>query len=85
MWVRLVAFGKQSDALARHRKGDMVAAMGRLTQSVWTDREGRERESWQMVVEALVSARAVRPGGGRKKAQARPEREAAPFDDELAF
>ena len=89
MWVRLVAFGKQSDALARHRRGDLLSAIGRLTMSVWTDREGNERESWQMVVEALVSAHTVRPGGGRKKAQpageARRECEGAPFDDEMAF
>ena len=54
---------------------------------------GEVRESWQVVADALVSARTVRPKGGRRsgadkggKARERSGRSAGePFDDALPF
>jgi len=86
-WVDLTCFGRLAEQLARHGKGDMVSASGRLTLRVWTDREGNERQGWQMVANSLVSARTVRPGG-RKKGdgeRAGNQRQDAPFDDALPF
>ena len=44
-----------------------MSVSGRLQFSRWTDRDGDEREQWAIVADALVSARTVRPRGGRRK------------------
>ena len=67
-WFNLVAFGRAGEDLMRHQKGDLVACMGALTKNHYTARDGQERESWSLNVDAIVSARTVRPSGGRKRA-----------------
>jgi len=69
LWVAILAFGRQAETLERHRKGEMVAVTGRLTQSRWTGQEGEERTGLSLVVDTIVSSRTVRPGGKRKKDQ----------------
>ena len=69
LWLRVTAFGRLAEDLARHAKGDPVSVCGRLQFSRWTDRDGDEREQWQVLADALVSARTVRPGGGRRKSK----------------
>ena len=64
-WFNLIAFGRAAEALARHVKGDLVACMGALYRNRYTARDGQEREGWSLTVESIVSARTVRPGGGR--------------------
>ncbi len=64
-WFNLVAFGRAAKNMMRHAKGDLVACMGGLTKNRYTARDGQERESWSLNVESIVSARTVRPGGGR--------------------
>ena len=66
LWLRVTAFGRVAESLAQHAKGDPVSVSGRLQFSRWTDRDGDEREQWAIVADALVSARTVRPRGGRK-------------------
>ncbi len=90
VWFGLVAFGRAAEALARHVKGDLVACMGGLTKNRYTARDGQEREGWSLTVEAVVSARTVRPGGGRKRAEAAAAAPAgasagngAPFNDPI--
>lgn len=61
LWLSLVAFGKQAELLARHKKGDMIRASGNMTANVWTDSAGVERESYQIMLDALISPRTVRP------------------------
>ena len=63
----MTAFGRVASDLAQHAKGDPVSVSGRLQWSRWTDRDGDEREQWQIIADALVSARTVRPRGGRRK------------------
>ena len=85
VWISLAAFGRAAEALARHQKGDLLAAMGPLHRTRFTGRDGIEREGWSLTVEAIVSARTVRPAGGRKrttKQQASAAATASP-DDEM--
>jgi len=66
--ISVIAFGKAAADIARHVKGDLVAAIGQLTRSRFTGRDGVERAGWSLAVEAIVSARTVRPGGRRHNA-----------------
>lgn len=97
-WVTLVAFGAKAEDLARVQKGGMVAAIGRMELSRWTDREGNDRESWSLIADEILSVRSARPGGrakGEGKVQAQAAQRAsyeaqkpsdgAPFDDDLQF
>ena len=69
LWFNVVAFGRVAESLAGHSKGDPVSVSGRLQFSRFQSRDGEDREQWQIVADALVSARTVRPGGGRRKAK----------------
>ncbi len=71
-WFNLIAFGRAAEALARHAKGDLLAAMGPLHRTRFTGRDGQEREGWSLTAESIVSARTVRPGSGRKHAETAP-------------
>ena len=89
-WFNLIAFGRVAETLARHFKGDLLAAMGPLYRSRFTGRDGAEHEGWSLTVEAIMSARTVRPSGGRKRAEAAkgapagaPASNGAPFDDPI--
>lgn len=89
-WFNLIAFGRAAKDLARHAKGDLVGCMGPLTKNRYTAHNGQEREGWSLTVESIVSARTVRPGGGRKRAEtAKPAPAGAsadngrPFDDPI--
>ena len=35
-WLGVIAFGKQADALAKHRKGDLVSVAGNMQHNHWT-------------------------------------------------
>ena len=67
LWLGVVAFGNTADALLRHGKGDLLSVSGRLQRRTWTDSEGATREQLQCIADAIVSARTVRLGGGRKR------------------
>ena len=93
VWFSLAAFGRTAETLARHAKGDLLAAMGPLHRTRFTGRDGTKREGWSLTCEAIVSARTVRPTGGRKRdtaqqpsapATASPD-EGKPFDDAIPF
>lgn len=77
-WFSLVAFGRSGEALMRHAKGDLLAVSGELHKTRFIGRDGQAREAWSLTVADIVSARIVRPGGGRKRAEnakPAPERE----------
>ena len=73
-WFGLVAFGKTAEALCRHKQGDMLSAAGKLQLNTWKDKTtGADRRQWQIIADSLLSARTVRPGGGRRpQGQHRP-------------
>ncbi len=86
LWVTVVTFGRLAEQLARHKKGEMLSAAGRLTLKRWTGNDGQERINWELTADSLVSARTVRPGGGKRKArQEHPAPEPAFDDDRLPF
>ncbi|MBG0911671.1 single-stranded DNA-binding protein [Escherichia coli] len=70
MWLSVLAFGRQADALARHHKGELVSVAGNMQVSQWTGQSGETRQGWQgwqVIADSVISARTARPGG--KKGQ----------------
>jgi single-strand DNA-binding protein len=66
-WLQLVCFGTNAEALARHAKGDLIWASGRVERNCYTNRSGGERCQLKLVCDTIVSARTVRPSGGKKR------------------
>ena len=95
LWMNVTAFGKSAEFLSRHQKGDLVSLSGKVSMNRWTAANGAEREQLQIVVDSLVSARSVRPGGRKPKGNEGPNDHSAshraqaladvPFDDPLLF
>ncbi|HDP8303669.1 TPA: single-stranded DNA-binding protein [Escherichia coli] len=67
MWLSILAFGRQADALAKHHKGELVSVAGNMQVSQWTGQNGETRQGWQVIADSVISARTARPGG--KKGQ----------------
>ena len=77
MWLGVIGFHRNADAVAAVRKGDPVHVIGKLQRRRWTDREGQEREAWECIADAIQSHRLPqRQHNGQR--QAEPEREATP-------
>lgn len=66
-WLGVIAFGKQADALAKHRKGDLVSVAGNMQVNQWTGNDGGTQTEYQVIADCVISARTARPGG--KKGQ----------------
>jgi single-stranded DNA-binding protein len=62
-WLGVIAFGKQADALAKHRKGDLVSVAGNMQLNQWTGQDGGTQQGYQVIAGSVLSARTVRPGG----------------------
>ncbi|ELW5838067.1 single-stranded DNA-binding protein [Escherichia coli] len=45
MWLSVLAFGRQADALARHHKGELVSVAGNMQVSQWTGQNGKTRKT----------------------------------------
>lgn len=73
LWLSVLAFGKQADALARHEKGDLISVAGNMQISQWTGQNGETRQGWQVIADSVISARTVRPGGGQRKHTGQPQ------------
>ncbi|HBE5559739.1 TPA: single-stranded DNA-binding protein [Escherichia coli] len=67
MWLSVLAFGRQADALAKHHKGELVSVAGNMQVSQWTGQNGETRQGCQVIADSVISARTARPGG--KKGQ----------------
>lgn len=67
-WLGVVAFGKVAESLARHHKADMLSVSGVMQITHWTAQNGLQQTGYQIVADAVVSARTVRPGGSLKAA-----------------
>ncbi|WP_234480044.1 single-stranded DNA-binding protein [Erwinia sp. S38] len=80
-WLGVVAFGKQADDLARHRKGDMVSVSGSLQLNQWKAQDGIQKEQPQVVADIVISARTARPGC-RQSSEQEPPSAAPGWDSE---
>ena len=67
LWPDVLAFGRSAEVLAAVEKGQMVSAMGRVTMSRYTAKDGTEREQLSLLADTIVTARSGRPGGRRPK------------------
>ena len=87
LWVSVMAFGNQVDALLKARKGEMVAAIGKLTRSHYIGRDDVERESWTLLAESGITAKSARPGARKRQDPPPPDRRAPArdFDDGIGF
>lgn len=65
LWLGVLAFGKQADALAKHGKGDLVSVAGTMQINQWTGQDGGTLSGYQVIADSVVSARTARPGGRR--------------------
>ena len=81
-WFSLVSFGRISEVLARHDKGDMVAVSGRISKSTWKAKDGTVHTGYTVLVDGIASARTVRSGKAKAKCD---DTEAATFDDAIPF
>lgn len=89
-WIGLCAFGKQAEALAALPDNSMLSAIGKLQVNKYTAANGEERRGLQMIVDQIVTARSVRPGGkaGHKPGPmeyAQAGGAAGDFNDEIPF
>ncbi|HBZ4243795.1 TPA: single-stranded DNA-binding protein [Klebsiella aerogenes] len=62
-WLGVIAFGKQADVLAKHRKGDLVSVAGNMQLNQWTGQDGGTQQGYQVIADSVLSARTVRPRG----------------------
>ncbi len=81
-WYNITATNKQAQILAKHvRKGDPLLIEGRQTISEWTDREGNQRKSVDILVQDF---RFLGMGNNRsEEAQAATENEDGGIPDDI--
>jgi len=66
-WINIVSFGDVAENLAKLEDGVFISAFGRMQINLWTNQEGSEKKSLQLIADNILSAKTSRPGGGRKK------------------
>ena len=69
LWLGVVAFGRQAEALAKHQKGDMVSVSGNMQVNQWTDQTGATQSGFQVVADSVISARTSTPVGRTTRQQ----------------
>lgn len=90
MWLSVMAFGRQAEALARHHKGELVSVAGNMQVSQWTGQNGETRQGWQVIADSVVSSRTVRPGGNNRQGTGQqgnppPAANEDPYGDNIPF
>lgn len=64
-WHRCVAFGKRGEVIGEHmKKGSQIYVEGKITTKKWTDKEGNERYSTEIVVENFQFLGGKKPEDG---------------------
>ena len=97
-WFGLVAFGKVADKLAKHSKGDLIAASGRVQSNSWTNKDGQTQTELQLIADSVISAKAAMPSGKQRQCESSEQTGAdnglpdknnatdgAPINDDIPF
>jgi single-strand DNA-binding protein len=99
-WHRVALFGKQADIAGEYlSKGDTIYIEGKLQTRKWTDKEGTERFSTEVIANQLVFVNTKgrrdreeeqdepeeRPARGKSKPAERSAPKQNEFDDDIPF
>ncbi|MBK8183117.1 MAG: single-stranded DNA-binding protein [Candidatus Competibacteraceae bacterium] len=88
VWLSLIGFGSEADALARLKDQSAVAISGKATLKTWTDKQGTPQAGLDVVIDQIITLRA-KPKAQRTEPFSRSARPvataAAPFNDALDF
>jgi single-strand DNA-binding protein len=83
-WFRCTAFGKTAEIVERYvSKGAPLLIEGEITSRKYTDKNGLEKESWDVAVNNLVLLGSKRDGEAPSKPSAPASAEN--FDDDIPF
>jgi len=94
LWLGVVAWGKLAETCAQYlTKGSRVAVQGRLQSRQYEDKEGQQREVFELVLSNMTMLDGKRDSGGDEAPPQRaPQRQARkpadqdlPFDDDIPF
>lgn len=67
-WFRVVVFGRKAEVVAEHRrKGGAVIVEGRMRSRKWTDKDGAQRVSFEILADDVHFAGRGGGGGGRRE------------------
>lgn len=62
-WVRLVAFGKLAEIIGQYcKKGGQIYAAGRMQMRKWTDKDGHDRYTTEVVLDTMQLLGSKRDG-----------------------
>jgi single-strand DNA-binding protein len=78
-WVRVVAFGKLAEICNQYLvKGKQVYIEGRLKTNKWTDKEGNDRYTTEIIASTMQMLGSKSDGGGQETAPP-PDLDSIPF------
>jgi single-strand DNA-binding protein len=81
VWVNVVAFGQPAEFLAEYgEKGKVIYAEGRVQLDTWTDDDGNQRSSLEVVADEINL-----PRQGQNSGPAPGPSDDAPNDDDIPF
>ena len=89
-WHRVAAFGKLAEIMGDFlRKGSLVYIEGRIQTRKWTDKDGQDRYSTEIIANEMKMLDGKPSEGGSRPAQ-QPQQQPAPagggdYDDDIPF
>jgi len=86
-WHRVTFFGRQAEVVDQYlKKGSKVYIEGRIQTDKYTDKEGVEKYSTQIIAREMQMLDSKGSGGGGTTAEGGDKKEAKPeFDDDIPF
>jgi len=69
-WYRCNAFGKLAEICGQYlKKGSQVLVSGKMQSRKWSDKDGQERESWELKADQMTMLGAAPAGGQRQQSE----------------
>ena len=85
-WINCVAFSKLAEIVQEWvTKGSLVLIEGKLKTSKYTDKNGIERQSTEVILSEMKMLGASRTTSAPKQAQAKPKDTFEQYDDDIPF